>query len=61
MTQAVRTRLDRLETLSGATGRVLVVMEDERGALTLGGVPWSEGQAGEHDTVIIIKSFAGNA
>ena len=61
MTQAVRIRLDRLETLSGATGRILVVMEDIRGALTLGGVPWSEDQSVEHDTVIIIKSFAGNA
>lgn len=61
MTQAVRTRLNRLEALSGATGRLLVVMEDVRGALTLGGVPWAEDQAGAHDTVLIIKSFVGEA
>lgn len=61
MTQAHKTRLDRLETRSGATGRLLVVMEDVRGALTLGGVPWSEDQAGQADTVIIVKSFVGAA
>lgn len=61
MTQAVKTRLDRLESRSGGGGRLLVVMEDVRGALTLGGVPWSEDQAGAHDTVLIVKSFVGDA
>lgn len=61
MTQAHKTRLDRLETLLGATGRLLVVMEDAKGALTLEGVPWSEDQAGERDTVVIVKSFVGAA
>lgn len=61
MAQTHKTRLDRLETLSGAGGRLLVVMEDERGALTLGGAPWAKDQAGALDLVVIVKSFAGFA
>jgi len=61
VTQAVKTRLNRLETLSGGAGRVLVVLEDMKGALTLGGVPWAKDEAGVHDTVLIVKSFVGAA
>lgn len=57
MTQTVKARLDRLETRSGGGGRLLLVLEDVRGALTLGGVPWSEDQAGALDTVLVIRSF----
>jgi len=59
MAETHKTRLDRLETRSGGGKRILIVIEDEQGALTLGGAPWAKDQAGARDIVVILKSFAG--